>query len=259
MALLLTSVFGVTGCGSDDGEAPVESRIKNSTGDPALINNWLPSPPAKCSQDRTYFFDGEKFCVDDDERLSDLLDDDMDDDFSDSDDMIDYDKYEDEDDIHDGPDRDIKLKIPYELSDDINADFDDDPIDDIGLSEQGDDEIDYSEILKNAYSNLQGLLGPDGIKGLESENRKLLDPPSSDDLIGEISSDNLDRDAKLDLMRDHIHFHKHPYDMDDDFSDSDDMIDYDKYEDEDDILDLKDLGKDIEDEMYEEKRSIIED
>ena len=31
MALLLTSVFGVTGCGSDDdGEAPVESRIKNS-------------------------------------------------------------------------------------------------------------------------------------------------------------------------------------------------------------------------------------
>ena len=32
MALLVTSVFGVTGCGSDDGEAPVESRIKNSTG-----------------------------------------------------------------------------------------------------------------------------------------------------------------------------------------------------------------------------------
>ena len=31
MALLLTSVFGVTGCGSDDGEAPAESRIKNST------------------------------------------------------------------------------------------------------------------------------------------------------------------------------------------------------------------------------------
>ena len=29
MALLLTSVFGVTGCGSDDDEAPVESRIKN--------------------------------------------------------------------------------------------------------------------------------------------------------------------------------------------------------------------------------------
>jgi hypothetical protein len=37
MALLLSSVFGVTGCGSDDGEAPVESRIKNSTGDD--INN----------------------------------------------------------------------------------------------------------------------------------------------------------------------------------------------------------------------------
>jgi hypothetical protein len=31
MALLLTSVFGVTGCGSDD-EPPAESRIKNSTG-----------------------------------------------------------------------------------------------------------------------------------------------------------------------------------------------------------------------------------
>jgi hypothetical protein len=30
-ALLLTSVFGVTGCGSDDGEAPVESRIKNGS------------------------------------------------------------------------------------------------------------------------------------------------------------------------------------------------------------------------------------
>jgi hypothetical protein len=30
MALLLTSVFGVTGCGSDDGEAPVESRVKNA-------------------------------------------------------------------------------------------------------------------------------------------------------------------------------------------------------------------------------------
>ena len=30
MALLLTSVFGVAGCGSDDDEAPVESRIKNS-------------------------------------------------------------------------------------------------------------------------------------------------------------------------------------------------------------------------------------
>jgi hypothetical protein len=31
MALLVTSVFGVTGCGSDD-EPPAESRIKNSTG-----------------------------------------------------------------------------------------------------------------------------------------------------------------------------------------------------------------------------------
>ena len=29
-ALLVTSVFSATGCGSDDGEAPVESRIKNT-------------------------------------------------------------------------------------------------------------------------------------------------------------------------------------------------------------------------------------
>jgi hypothetical protein len=29
-ALLVTSVFSATGCGSDDGEAPVESRIRNS-------------------------------------------------------------------------------------------------------------------------------------------------------------------------------------------------------------------------------------
>ena len=35
MALLLTSVFGATGCGSDDGEAPVESRIKNSINCPS--------------------------------------------------------------------------------------------------------------------------------------------------------------------------------------------------------------------------------
>jgi hypothetical protein len=35
-ALLVTSVFGVTGCGSDDDEATVESRIKNSTGDTGL-------------------------------------------------------------------------------------------------------------------------------------------------------------------------------------------------------------------------------
>jgi len=35
MALLLTSVFGVTGCGSDDDEAPVESRIKNSINCPS--------------------------------------------------------------------------------------------------------------------------------------------------------------------------------------------------------------------------------
>ena len=30
MALLLSSVFGVTGCGSDDDVPPVESRIKNT-------------------------------------------------------------------------------------------------------------------------------------------------------------------------------------------------------------------------------------
>ena len=64
MALLLTSVFGVTGCGSDDGEAPVESRIKNSTGDPALINKgWLPT---KCTNDvRSYVADGRHLEEDD--------------------------------------------------------------------------------------------------------------------------------------------------------------------------------------------------
>ena len=40
MALLLTSVFGVTGCGSDDGEAPAESRIKNSTGDDEIKRKY---------------------------------------------------------------------------------------------------------------------------------------------------------------------------------------------------------------------------
>jgi hypothetical protein len=43
MALLLTSVFGVTGCGSDDDEAPAESRIKNSTGDDAYGDDVLDS------------------------------------------------------------------------------------------------------------------------------------------------------------------------------------------------------------------------
>jgi hypothetical protein len=47
MALLVTSVFGVTGCGSDDGEAPAESRIKNSTiddigGDPYDLGTGNP-------------------------------------------------------------------------------------------------------------------------------------------------------------------------------------------------------------------------
>ena len=35
-ALLLTSVFGITGCGSDDDVPPAERRIKNSTGDDIL-------------------------------------------------------------------------------------------------------------------------------------------------------------------------------------------------------------------------------
>ena len=40
-ALLVTSVFGVTGCGSDDDVPPAESRIKNSTGDPALVGSMI--------------------------------------------------------------------------------------------------------------------------------------------------------------------------------------------------------------------------
>jgi hypothetical protein len=38
MALLVTSVFGVTGCGSDDDEAPVESRIKNYSNESYFIH-----------------------------------------------------------------------------------------------------------------------------------------------------------------------------------------------------------------------------
>jgi hypothetical protein len=38
MALLVSSVFGVTGCGSDDGEAPVESRIKNYSNENYFIH-----------------------------------------------------------------------------------------------------------------------------------------------------------------------------------------------------------------------------
>ena len=40
-ALLVSSVFGVTGCGSDDDVPPAESRIKNSTGDPALVGKMI--------------------------------------------------------------------------------------------------------------------------------------------------------------------------------------------------------------------------
>jgi hypothetical protein len=39
MALLVTSVFGVAGCGSNDGEVPVESRIKNSRGYDERVEN----------------------------------------------------------------------------------------------------------------------------------------------------------------------------------------------------------------------------
>jgi hypothetical protein len=40
LALLVTFVFGVAGCGSDE-ITPAESRIKNSTGDPALVGSMI--------------------------------------------------------------------------------------------------------------------------------------------------------------------------------------------------------------------------
>ena len=46
MALLLTSVFGVTGCGSDD-DVQAESRIKNSTGDNINDINDINRPTLK--------------------------------------------------------------------------------------------------------------------------------------------------------------------------------------------------------------------
>ena len=95
MALLVTSVFGVTGCGSDDGEAPVESRIKNSTGDPAPLKNsvlpglcaentWAPAYEEDTQEEDDYwgedkkcgtlsFYDPEDTDTDDnDDKMSDL-------------------------------------------------------------------------------------------------------------------------------------------------------------------------------------------
>ena len=93
MALLLTSVFGVTGCGSDDGEAPVESRIKNSTIDDGR--------PHTSKQIASYGYDSDT----------------MDDDFSDSDDMIDDDdEYDYEYDDIDDDDLELEL-LPSDLDD----------------------------------------------------------------------------------------------------------------------------------------------
>ena len=85
MALLLTSVFGVTGCGSDDGEAPVESRIKNSTN--------CPHSTARLSADRSYESLSKGFCstpLQVQEFYDDLDDDDTDGNYHDFD--YDYDE-----------------------------------------------------------------------------------------------------------------------------------------------------------------------
>ena len=90
MALLLTSVFGVTGCGSDDDVPPAESRIKNSTGDDEierLLKNVL--------IDEIDYGDMIDDITDDY-----IIDDEIDylDDMTDYEDMIDYDDMSDYDD-----------------------------------------------------------------------------------------------------------------------------------------------------------------
>ena len=119
-ALLVSSVFGVTGCGSADDEAPVESRIKNS------IN--CPHSSAKLGADESYDSLSKSFCS---TPLEESYDDDDYDDYDDYDDII---KDRDDDDIIDDDiDRIIKDR--------------DDKLSDIGLSEQLDIiEYDTSDI-----------------------------------------------------------------------------------------------------------------
>ena len=126
MALLLTSVFGVTGCGSDDGEAPVESRIKNSGYDERVENPAIGLLP---EEDKLRYHredideDMNGGINEEDQRYANNAD--YLDDIGPSEQLDD--DYIKDDDIHDGPDRDIKLKIPYELGEnDIREDIDDD-------------------------------------------------------------------------------------------------------------------------------------
>jgi|TARA_B110000438_G_scaffold202862_1_gene194517 hypothetical protein len=147
MALLVTSVFGVTGCGSDDGEAPVKSRIKNSTIDDGR--------PHTSKQIASYGYDS----------------DDMADDFSDSDDMIDDDdEYEDDIDYKDLIEYDDRsddylptlkndqaLKSGFKL-DDIEASKDDDTVYNSEL-------VEYEDFMRMYNDSSEDIIQyePDGV------------------------------------------------------------------------------------------------
>jgi hypothetical protein len=138
MALLLTSVFGVTGCGSDDDEAPVESRIKNSTGDDILDLGISNPGLSKMEQIK----EQQEMEIDDlvkqtENKLRSALSLDRDDKLDKMRNRLDYIKKEpynpnDNSSVRIlGNDRrddsDDKIKIPYELGDDdIKDDIDDD-------------------------------------------------------------------------------------------------------------------------------------
>jgi hypothetical protein len=49
----------------------------------------------------------------------------------------------------------------------------------VGEDEVDTDRIDYAKTLEQAYDNLQGMLGKDGISGLTSETSKLVEQQSS--------------------------------------------------------------------------------
>jgi hypothetical protein len=63
-ALLVTSVFGIAGCGSDDDVPPAESRIKNFCSAHSCKSSFKPAP----------FASDEIFEDRDDDFLSDFLD-----------------------------------------------------------------------------------------------------------------------------------------------------------------------------------------
>ena len=62
-------MFGVAGCGSDDDEAPVESRIKNSTGDDAYGSD-VPQSNGEVNDDNNTTIDDLLYLYDCNERDS---------------------------------------------------------------------------------------------------------------------------------------------------------------------------------------------